>query len=60
MLRAGSRLGVRGSVNEASTIISSRRCIMPAQVQWETDMGKALARAGAEGKLVFVDFFNPG
>jgi hypothetical protein len=33
---------------------------MPATIQWETQMEKALARAGSEAKLVFMDFFNPG
>jgi hypothetical protein len=28
-------------------------------IRWETDPGKALARAAVEGKPVLLDFFNP-
>jgi hypothetical protein len=33
---------------------------MAKKIQWETDMGKALARAQTENKLVLLDFYNPG
>ncbi len=33
---------------------------MASQIQWETDMGKALVRAKSERKHLLVDFFNPG
>ena len=32
---------------------------MAEQIKWETDFAAALSRAKAEGKLVFLDFFNP-
>jgi hypothetical protein len=31
---------------------------MPA-IQWESDLEAAKRRAGAENKLVLLDFFNP-
>lgn len=33
---------------------------MTTNIQWETDMDKALARAKKEGKPLLMDFFNPG
>lgn len=30
------------------------------QIQWETDLAKARARAQAENKPILLDFFNPG
>jgi len=33
--------------------------VMAEQIKWETDFAAALSRAKAEGKLVFLDFFNP-
>ncbi|MCL6093326.1 MAG: thioredoxin family protein [Actinobacteria bacterium] len=30
------------------------------EVKWERDFDAALSRARAEGKLVLLDFFNPG
>jgi hypothetical protein len=32
---------------------------MEVKINWETEFDKALARAKAEGKLIFLDFFNP-
>lgn len=32
---------------------------MPNHIEWVKDFDMALARAKAEGKLVFLDFFNP-
>lgn len=32
---------------------------MPDQIPWMTDFKEALSRARAEGKMVFLDFFNP-
>ncbi len=32
---------------------------MADKILWESDLGKALARARAEGKPVLLDFFNP-
>ncbi len=32
---------------------------MANQIQWETEMEKALSRAKAEKKAVLLDFFNP-
>jgi len=32
---------------------------MDMKIQWETNMEKALARAKAENKPIFLDFFNP-
>jgi hypothetical protein len=32
---------------------------MESRVQWETDYDKAVARAGAEGKPIFLFFHNP-
>lgn len=29
-------------------------------IVWETDMSRAVARAAAEKKPIFLDFFNPG
>lgn len=29
-------------------------------MKWETDLDAALAKAGAENKMVLLDFFNPG
>ncbi len=29
------------------------------EINWETDFTKALERSKAEGKPVFLDFFNP-
>ncbi len=29
-------------------------------IQWERDYNIGLARAAEQGKLVFLDFFNPG
>lgn len=33
---------------------------MPEAITWITQMDAALSRAEKEGKLVFLDFFNPG
>ena len=33
---------------------------MQDNINWETEMDRALARARAENKLVLLDFFNPG
>ncbi len=33
---------------------------MQENVNWETNMEKALSRAQQEDKPVFLDFFNPG
>jgi len=33
---------------------------MANTIAWETDLGKALARAKAQKKPVLLDFFNPG
>lgn len=33
---------------------------MESNVNWESEMDRALARASAEHKLVLLDFFNPG
>jgi hypothetical protein len=32
---------------------------MARMIQWETDLKKALARAGSEGKSVLLFFHNP-
>ncbi len=32
---------------------------MADQIQWAKDYKEALRRAEAEGKFVFLDFFNP-
>lgn len=32
---------------------------MSEQIQWAKDYDEALKRAKAEGKFVFLDFFNP-
>jgi len=32
---------------------------MTNKIVWETDMKSALAKAAAEEKPVFLDFFNP-
>ena len=32
---------------------------MESRVQWETDFDKAVARAGAEGKAIFLFYHNP-
>lgn len=32
---------------------------METQITWETDFARALERAKAEGKPVFLDFFSP-
>lgn len=34
--------------------------IVDNKINWESDIGKALARAGSEEKFVLLDFFNPG
>jgi hypothetical protein len=33
---------------------------MESVIQWETDMGVTLLRAGKENKPILLDFFNPG
>jgi hypothetical protein len=33
---------------------------MAHTLTWETDMNNALAKARAQGRLVLLDFFNPG
>lgn len=33
---------------------------MESKVEWETDFRKALERSKSDGKLVLLDFFNPG
>jgi len=33
---------------------------MEGNIQWETAMDNALARAKSEGKHVLLDFYNPG
>ncbi len=33
---------------------------MGESIVWESDLKKALARAGAEKRPVLLDFFNPG
>ena len=32
---------------------------MEMKINWETEFNKALERSKAEGKLIFLDFFNP-
>jgi hypothetical protein len=32
---------------------------MPDLIQWELDFQKGLSRGKSEGKLIFLDFFNP-
>lgn len=33
---------------------------MAKDIQWESDLQKALAKAKAEKKPILMDFFNPG
>jgi hypothetical protein len=33
---------------------------MAHALTWETDIKNALAKARAQGRLVLLDFFNPG
>ena len=33
---------------------------MATTISWETTMERALERAKAENKPIFLDFFNPG
>jgi hypothetical protein len=33
---------------------------MKRKIEWEAALDMALKRAGAEGKPVLLDFFNPG
>ena len=33
---------------------------LAGMIQWETDLDKALARAGSEGKSILMFFHNPG
>ena len=39
-------------------LYQERRIIM-AQIGWITSFDEGMRKAGAEGKLVFLDFFNP-
>ena len=32
---------------------------METKINWETELEKALDRSKAEGKFIFLDFFNP-
>jgi hypothetical protein len=32
---------------------------MEQGIHWETDFNNALERSKAEGKFIFLDFFNP-
>jgi len=32
---------------------------MAKQIQWETEFDRALSRAKAENKPVYLDFYNP-
>ena len=36
-----------------------REYALAGMIQWETDLGKALARAGSQGKTVLTFFHNP-
>jgi hypothetical protein len=35
------------------------RTLMENRVEWETDFDRAVARAGVEGKPIFLFFHNP-
>lgn len=44
---------------EGSTGVEGEVTRKESSMNWEIDLGVALARAAAEEKPVFVDFFNP-
>ena len=57
---------VRGGGGQVSNLkyswqerLLSRKEIIMARINWGTSFAEGLAKAKAESKLVFADFFNP-